>query len=133
MDKEIFVDANIFLEILLKDSKSEECKGFLRSTNDKGLITSDFIVYSCLINIENNLKNKADLKAAIIFFNNIQNLKILRPSFDELYAAVEIMENSNLDFDDGLVVACMRNYGIKKLASLDRHFDRIKGMEKVKI
>ena len=31
MDKEVFVDANVFLEIFLKDSKSEECKNFLKS------------------------------------------------------------------------------------------------------
>ena len=67
------------------------------------------------------------------YFKNCPNLKIVRPSFDELNYAIEISKIEKLDFDDSLVVACMRNYGIKGLASLDRHFDKVKGIEKVKI
>ena len=133
MGEEIFVDANIFLEIFLKDAKYEECKNFLKSSQiqNRELLTSDFIVYSCFVNIENNLKNKSEIGKAILFFNNIQNLRVLRPSFDEFYAAIEIMDNYNLDFDDSLVVACMRSYGIKELASLDRHFDKVKDIKRI--
>ena len=54
----IFIDANIFLEIFLKDEKSESCKSFLRSLESQGMpaITSDFIVYTCLIQTERNRK-----------------------------------------------------------------------------
>ena len=41
------------------------------------------------------------------------------------------METEKLDFDDSLVVACMKNYGIGKLASLDRHFDKVKNVKKI--
>ena len=135
MGEEVFIDANIFLEIFLKDNKSEECKKFLKSLQEQAVIsiTTDFIIYSCIINVQNNLKNIESMKNAIIFFSNHKNLTILRPSFDEFYSAIEIMENNKLDFDDSLVVSCMRNYGIKKLASLDRHFDKIKEIERVRI
>ena len=45
MGKEIFIDANIFLEIFLKDSKSEECKAFLKSLQEQNrqALTTDFI------------------------------------------------------------------------------------------
>ena len=135
MGEEIFIDANIFLEIFLKDNKSQECKDFLKSTKEQDitLFTNDFIVYSCIINVQNNLKNTESIKDSIIFFNNLINLRIIRPSFDDVFSTIEVMERSKLDFDDSLVVACMRNYVIKKLASLDRHFDKIKGIERVKI
>ncbi len=135
MGEEIFVDANIFLEIFLKDAKSEECKIFLKSgqEQDKLLFTSDFLIYSCFIGIENKLDDKTSLKNAILFFNSSLNLKILKPSFEDFYTATEIMENNKLDFDDSLVVACMKNYGIKELASFDRHFDKVKGIERVRI
>ena len=135
MGEEVFIDANIFLEIFLKDVKSEECKIFLKSAQEQNklLFTSDYLIYSCFIGIENNLDGTEALKNAILFFNSTANLKILKPSFDDFYSAVEIMENSKLDFDDSLVVACMKSYGIKELASLDRHFDKVKGIERVRI
>ena len=135
MGEEIFIDANIFLEIFLKDNKSEECKQFLKSMKEKNIIlfTNDFVVYSCIINVQNNLKNAESVKDAIIFFNNLPNLRIIRPSFDDFYSTIWIMEENKLDFDDSLVVACMKNYGIMELASLDRHFDKVKDIERIKI
>ena len=72
MGEEIFVDANIFLDIFLKVAKSEECKAFLKSAKNqnKALFTSDFVIYSCFIAIENNLKDKTAINNAILFFNN---------------------------------------------------------------
>lgn len=130
---EVFIDANIFLEIFLKDEKSDKCKAFLRLLQEKNElpVTSDFIIYTCVIQVQNYLKSAEYLKNVIIFFNNYP-IKLLRPSFDDFYSAIEIMEISKLDFDDSLVVACMRKYGIKKLASLDKHFDKIKDIERVK-
>ena len=135
MGKEIFIDANVFLEIFLKDSKSEGCKKFLKSLqeHDHRAFTSDFVVYSCLLVVQNNLKSRDAIEDAILFFNNFSNLSILRPSFDELYDAIEIMKSDKLDFDDSLVVACMKNYGIKELASLDKHFDKVKLINRIKI
>lgn len=133
MGEEIFVDANIFLEIFLKDVKSEECKKFLKSEEKSDLVTSDFLIYSCLIGVENKLTDSVSLQNAILFFNGIPNLRILRPSFDELYSSVEIMVKYKLDFDDSLVVACMRNYGIKELVSLDKDFDKVKEIKRILI
>ena len=135
MGKEVFIDANIFLEIFLKDNKSEECKKFLKSLQEQNItaVTSDFIIYSCIINVQNNLKNIESVKNGIVFFTNLNKLIVLRPSFDDLYEAVEIMKNSKLDFDDSLVVACMKNYEIKEIASFDRHFDKAKGIERIKL
>lgn len=135
MGEEIFIDANIFLGIILEEEKAVACEHFLKSLQDKNqnAITTDFIVYSCLIIIERNTKSIKSLKNALMFFAAYSNLRILRPSFDELYSAVEIMESNNLDFDDSLIVACMRSHGIKEIASLDRHFDKIKEIERIKL
>ena len=133
MGKEIFVDANIFLEIFLKDSKSEECKKFLKylQIREDKVFTNDFVIYASLLVVQSNLKSPEAIQDAILFFNNYPNLKILRPSFDDIYSAIEIMQIDNLDFDDSLVVACMKNYGIDKLASFDRHFDRVHGIKRI--
>jgi len=38
-----------------------------------------------------------------------------------------------LDFDDALVLSCMLNREVVSLASFDKHFDKIKDIEKVEI
>ena len=55
----VFIDANIFLEFILEDEKSEKCDILLKNikTNEINAMTSDFIVYTCLIQIQNKLKN----------------------------------------------------------------------------
>jgi len=129
----IFIDANIFLEIFLKDSKAEDCKKFLLSSRaeDIPLITTDFIIYTCFIQVENNIKGPKMIRETILFFNSLSNLNILRPTIDDMHAATEIMDDYNLDFDDGLVVSCMKNNKIGKLASLDKHFDKVKIIQRV--
>ena len=129
----IFIDANIFLEIFLKDSKAEDCKKFLLSSRaeDIPLITTDFILYTCFIQVENNIKDSKMIRETILFFNSLSNLNILRPTIDDMHAATEIMDDYNLDFDDGLVVSCMKNNKIGKLASLDKHFDKVKIIQRV--
>jgi|GEM_PF-917640 predicted nucleic acid-binding protein len=135
MGEEIFIDANIFLEIFLKDSKSEECKTFLKSLKEKNTqaITTDFIIYSCILQIQNKLKSAGFIRSALIFFNSYSNLKVIRPAVDDIFAAIETIEKEKLDFDDSLVVACIRSYGITKLASLDKHFDKVKGIKRVEL
>ncbi|MBI3035973.1 type II toxin-antitoxin system VapC family toxin [Candidatus Woesearchaeota archaeon] len=135
MGKEVFIDANVFLEIFLKDSKSEECKVFLNSLQEQNrqALTTDFIMYSCILQVQNKLKSANFIKNAVIFFNSYSNLKIIRPAIDDVFDAIGIIEKEKLDFDDSLVVACMRNYGINDLASLDRHFDKVKNIERIKL
>ena len=135
MDETIFIDANIFLEIFLGDNKAEKCKELLKSLmeENKKAVTTDFIIYSCILIIHNSFQETKFIRNAIIFFNYHQNLQILRPSFDDTYHATEIMENCRLDFDDSLVVACMESNNIKKIASLDKHFDKVKGIERIRI
>ena len=93
----------------------------------------DFLIYACVIAIENKFKDYKKVENALIFFRNYKNMKILVPSMDELHSAVLVTETEKLDFDDSLVVACMRSYGIKELASLDGHFDKVKDIKRISL
>lgn len=132
----VFIDANIFLEVLLKDAKSEACKDFLVSLQrqKRSAFTTDFILYSCFLVVQKNVKGAKKtgfMKDLAVFFSSFQNLTVLRPSFQDLYDAAEIMGRTGLDFDDSLVVACMKNYEVTELASFDRHFDRLREIKRV--
>ena len=135
MGEEVFIDANIFLEIFLDQQNADDCERFLRSSDKEGksIATSDFVVYSCLVAIQRSLRSIKPMRDAIIFFTNNPNLRIIRPSLEDIYHATKIMEKTRLDFDDSLIVSCMENNKIKKIASLDRHFDKVKSIERIKL
>jgi len=41
------------------------------------------------------------------------------------------MKGENLDFDDALVISCMKANNIRDLISFDRHFDKVKGIRRI--
>ena len=136
MGETVFIDGNIFLEIFLRDKKAEECAFFLKSLQGKNIaaLTSDFIVYSSLLVIQSKIRDQKlmKMKNALRFFNSYSNLLIMRPSFDDIYDAIEFMESSKLDFYDSLVVVCMKKHDVSKLVSLDKHFDKIREIKRIK-
>ncbi|MBS3074814.1 type II toxin-antitoxin system VapC family toxin [Candidatus Pacearchaeota archaeon] len=128
-----FIDANIFLEIQLADKKKEECKNFLRKVNggEFSAITSNFIVYSSLLQIYNKFNSVERMKKFILSLSGIENLEIFAPNIEIILKTLDKMKEYNLDFDDALVVASMFANKIKKLVSFDKHFDKIKEIERI--
>lgn len=118
-----FLDANIFLEIELGDEHARQCKEFLQAADQ--LFTSDFVVYSCLLKIWKSIGLQKHMKDFLIFINSL-DIRIIRQSPKAMCEAVSIMERYKLDFDDALVVSCMKEYGIKNLVSYDQHFEKAK-------
>lgn len=127
MDEIVFVDANIFLEIALQDNKSEECKKFIKEilSNKIKAYTSDFIIYTCLIQLQYKLKeNIKRMKEFLIFINSL-DIDIIKPTLNEISKVMGFMEKYKLDFDDGLVISCMVSNNVKTLISFDKDFDKV--------
>ena len=127
---DVFIDANIFLEIALQDAKKEACKQLLTQLPSNSCSTSDFILYTCLLQLEKRTHRSQHLKNFLQFIQ-ILSYQILRPSQTEMRRAIEYMTLYQLDFDDALVVSCMHHNGIKTLLSLDKDFDRVKGIKRI--
>ena len=110
MDKIRFVDANVFLELMLDDKKAEECESFLKKIKNKEIVgvTSDYILYTCIVKIEQKLKSASKIKQFLFYVDQI-NLDIIRPSLLDMINSLEISEKYKLDFDDSLVVSLMIN------------------------
>ena len=66
MDEEkiMFIDANIFLEVMLENKNSKECEDFLNEVKISKVraITSDFIIYTSLIQLQNKKKSTEIMK-----------------------------------------------------------------------
>ena len=111
------LDTNIFLEILLRQDKSEECKLFL-DKNKGNMCLSDFALHSV---------------GVILFRNKLQNVfdSFLRKFVPNFYILTldknkysSISSNSikyNLDFDDAYQLTVSDNFNLT-FVTLDLHF-----------
>ncbi len=126
MDKIKFVDANIFLELMLDDDKAEECENFFKKIKNKEIeaVTSDFILYTCIVKIEQKLKSVSKIEQ-FLFYINQMNLHIIRPLLGDMINSLKISEKYKLDFDDSFIISLMINNNIKELVSFDKHFDKV--------
>lgn len=127
MGEIVFIDANIFLELLLDDAHSAQCEEFFQKLEMWQLDakTSDFILYTCLLQLQHKSKSLDAMKNFLLFINKLSGLEILRPSLKEMHDALTVSEKYKLDFDDSLVVSCMFNNNIKTLISFDKDFDKV--------
>lgn len=123
-----FIDANIFLELILDDKKADQCQIFFDNIRKGKEIycMSDYILYTCLFQIEYKLKSLESMKEFIQFVNSVSNIKIVRPSLLEIYNAIDIAKEYNLDLDDALIISIMVENKMKELVSFDKDFDKVK-------
>ena len=126
----IWIDANIFLEVELKQKNFKRCFELLQEIKaEKEAVTSDFLVYSIILSMQRYKCSAQQIKIFIASLVSLKNLMIYRPSLSDINTALSVMENHKLDFDDSLVYSCMKSLGINKLASLDNDFKRLKDIE----
>ncbi|MAH07307.1 hypothetical protein CMI38_03605 [Candidatus Pacearchaeota archaeon] len=128
-----FIDANIFLEILLDDENADRCSIFFKGliNGDFKAITSDFIIYTCVLKIERKLNSKKVMRKFISSIKSMKGLTIVRPSIKVMYNSTKIGEKYNLDFDDSLIVSVMMEYGVDEIVSFDKHFDKVEMIKRV--
>lgn len=127
MDEVVFLDANIFLEVMLGDANHQSCRALFNRilAGEVQACTSDFIVYSCLLQIHAKAKDPHLMEKFVLFLNSTPNLRVVRCSLSEMAAAVSCMERYRLDFDDALVVSAMAHRNMDTLISFDRDFDSV--------
>ncbi len=125
-----FIDTNIFLELEFQDSRWEACRDFMEKveTGDISASTSDFVLYSAILEIESKSgKKESAVKIATFLgaISSLNGLSIIRPTYKEMINAAEKMSERRLDFDDSYVVSSMKAAKIDKLVSFDKHYNKV--------
>ncbi|MBO3842939.1 MAG: type II toxin-antitoxin system VapC family toxin [Candidatus Brockarchaeota archaeon] len=118
------VDTNIFLEVMLSQARSKECKVFLESVKEgvsKAFVT-DFSIYSIMI-IMSGLSKLDELKVFLSSLSAYRGLAIHRNGLKELLRAVETMKEKRLDLEDAIQYSAAMSLGVKAIVSFDKHFD----------
>jgi uncharacterized protein len=131
-----FVDANIFLRYLTKDSPSaaQKCFELFQRVQRKEiqLVTSESVLAEVVYVLSSSrLYNqpRQNIRTLLLPLINLNGLKITNRKL--VIRALELYTTTNLDFEDALSVAHMESKRIKTIFSYDQHFDRISDIQRV--
>ena len=118
------LDTNIFLEILLNQEKSSECKNFLLS-NENQIFISDFSLHSIGVILFRYKKTK--------IFNSfvedvISKIRVLNLPTSEYKQMASLSEKLQLDFDD-LYQYHIAKYFELKIVTMDSDFKKVQDLE----
>ena len=118
------MDTNIFLEILLKQEKREDCKKFL-DDNLGNLHVTDFSLHSIGV-----ILFRYDKEGIFQKFveDVIPNTKLLSLPIELYREVINASKSLNLDFDDAYQYCIAKHYGLKVI-TMDRDFERIEDVD----
>lgn len=118
------VDTNIFLEVMLRQTRKDECKAFLnllKTGTSRGFVT-DFSLYSMII-ILNGLSRGGQLKVFLSSLSAYQGIAVYRNTLRDMLDALEIRTKKGLDTDDSIQYSAARSLKVEAIISFDRHFE----------
>jgi len=118
------VDTNVFLEILLRQDKKEDCKRFLED-HFGNISTTDFSLHSIGVILFRH--DKEDIFQRFVS-DIIPNVKLLSLPMEQYSECIKIKKSLKLEFDDAYQYATAKYYGMK-LTTMDRDFEGIKDVE----
>lgn len=122
-----FVDANVFIYVLVKSPKKdyEISRSILeRIENGEEAATSTAIIQEVVDWLEYNNRKK-EVRAFIAAVNSYLSMDKLNVIWDNFLQALEDMYESQIDFVDSLTLQMMKQNKIFEIYSNDKDFDRI--------
>ena len=118
------LDTNIFLEILLKQDKKEDCKKFL-DDHIGNLNIIDFSLHSIGVILFRYGKEEIFQKC---IDDVLPNTRLLALPVERYREVVSVRKSLDLDFDDAYQYNMAKYYGLK-VVTMDRDFQKIKDIE----
>jgi len=120
------VDSNIFLELMLAQARSGECRALLNALRkgDVEAFISDFTVYSIMI-IMADLSKMDELRIFLSSLSAYKGITVYRNRLTDMLRAVEIDQKEGLDIEHSIQYASALALGVKAIVSFDNHFDEL--------
>lgn len=123
------VDTNIFLEFLLGQERADDCLSAIESlmTTEEEAYISSFSLHSIeVILLRKNLVK--ELKAFLSALEYFLFIQVYYTSVKEEKEVLDAMSKTGLDFDDAVQYYIARKLKAG-LLTLDKHFDKVKGIK----
>lgn len=118
------IDTNIFLEILLKQDKSELCKTFL-DENINEISMSDFTLHSIGVILFRQEEAQAFKKFISDTLPKTNLLSLPKNKYNEI---INVNSDLGLDFDDSYQYSMCKHYDLKYV-TMDQDFKKVKDVE----
>jgi len=128
-----FVDANVFLELLLKQHRADHCETFLtriKDGKDEAVIT-DFLVDAIALVLERHGKSSVELATFISSLSAYKGLRVYFLSLADRLFATRHMKEFGLDFDDATTYQAIKRTNVNTVVSFDTDFDGIEGITRM--
>lgn len=126
MPKTYLVDTNIFLEVMLSQRRTEECKSFLamlRDGNIRGIVT-DFTVHSIMV-LMDRFKRLEELDVFLSSLAGYKGICLYHTPISDEIKAVKMAQEHDLDIDDAVQYAAALSMNADAIISFDRDFDNL--------
>jgi hypothetical protein len=118
----LFFDANIFLEVLLDQTRAEEVTNLLSAGNQHHFFLSDFTLHSIgVLLFRHKLHETYQQFIKDIIFTSGFAIVSLSPG--EMFLVAQASKNFNIDFDDAYQYAAASKQNLV-MVSFDKDFDK---------
>ena len=119
----LLLDTNIFLEMLLRQQRAEECRLMLERLSVSGvaIALTTFALYSIELNLEQH--GREDLLAPFLTDCKNGNFLLMTTQFHDEENILSIIGQQQLDFDDAHQYWAAKKLGAR-LVSFDADFDK---------
>ena len=127
MPKTYLIDTNIFLELMLSQSRSDECKKLLAMLRD-GIVeavVTDFTIHSIIV-LMGRFKKLRELETFLFSLTAYKGLYAYTTSIADETKAVKVAKKSKLDIDDAIQYAAALSINADAIISFDRDLDGLK-------
>ncbi|KPV64531.1 MAG: tRNA(fMet)-specific endonuclease VapC [Candidatus Bathyarchaeota archaeon BA2] len=128
-----FVDANVFIYILVKSPKEayETSKQILkRIENGEEALTSTTVIQEVVDWLEYH-NRKREVGSFIVAINSYLTMNKINTAWEDMLTALDDMEKHDIDFVDALTLQTMKKNNMKEIYSNDTDFDRIKWIKRI--
>ncbi len=118
----LLIDTNIFLEVLLEQSRAQKARHLLSRTDRYDFAISDFSLHSVGL----LLFRRHQLEVFRVFiFDMLHNAGVIVRALpaEEMEAVIQVAQQFNLDFDDAYQYVVAEKHNLE-IISFDHDFDR---------
>lgn len=126
MPRTYLIDTNIFLEVMLSQRRTGECKGFLamlREGKVTGIVT-DFTVHSIMV-LMDRFKKLEELNVFLSSLTGYKGIYLYHMSISDEVKAVKMAQEHELDIDDAIQYAAALSMNVDAIISFDRDLDNL--------
>ena len=118
----LLLDTNIFLELLMRRSRTEEVLALFNNPVQNEFFASDFSLHSVAIHLFRRRRIEG-LKPFLKDMINVNGVQVVSLGFNEWDSLLKAIKDYHLDFDDSYQYAVAKKFGLT-IVSFDSDFDR---------